>query len=335
MYILTIDSGTTNSRVHLIDLESSELIDVIKKRVGVRNTAIDGTTKALSEGLSAAIEEILTKNTCTTADIAYIVATGMITSNLGILEVPHIPSPGSIDDFVNGSVVEKLPEFFDVPCIFVPGLKNNVSDTETDSLFDHINYFDVMRGEEVEAFGLKKQLGLQGKGLFVLPGSHTKYVMMDNEQITSCLSTLGGEMVYAVQKETILSSSLNDDLVSEADRNLLLEGFKSGNKFGLTRSFYHIRLLQLFEEMNENQRANYFLGSILSADIQALKNTYEELDVAWIVVGGSNPLRKAFIHVLEYMNFAQVIEANDEHVQLSTIIGAKMLGEKRMVDTNH
>ncbi|MDS8877104.1 2-dehydro-3-deoxygalactonokinase, partial [Streptococcus pneumoniae] len=84
-------------------------------------------------------------------------------------------------------------EFLDIPCIFVPGMKNRVS-ADTADVVDWINEYDVMRGEEVETIGLLKQFDIRGKGFMVLPGSHTKYVVVDEQQrLESCLSTLGGE----------------------------------------------------------------------------------------------------------------------------------------------
>src|SRR5699024_6896132 len=99
MYILSIDSGTTNSRIYLVDYNNQNVIDVVKKNIGIKNTAINGSNSVLKEEISNGIMEIIKRNNCTSDDINYIVASGMITSNLGILEVPYIESPCKYKDF--------------------------------------------------------------------------------------------------------------------------------------------------------------------------------------------------------------------------------------------
>jgi len=318
MYIMTIDAGTTNSRIYLINPESNELLDVVKLNVGVKNTAITGSTDTLKKELSSGIKEILERNKATAEDVSFMAAAGMITSNLGLVEVPHLPSPCTLDDFSTASVVKSLPEFFNIPCIFIPGMKNG----------PHLSS-DIMRGEEVETFGLIEQLELKGKGILILPGSHTKYVVVEDNVLQSCLSTISGEMLYAIQKDTILSSSLSKDLVKTTDYEALMEGFHASRNSGLVRALYQVRLLQLFAKMDENQRANFFVGAVLGSDLQAMGTLFEEIEPDWIVVGGSNPLREAFVYLLHYLQYPNVIEASDEQVKMSTIIGAAAIGKMK------
>ncbi|WP_102272511.1 2-dehydro-3-deoxygalactonokinase [Cytobacillus massiliigabonensis] len=324
MKVILIDSGTTNSRLRLMDRESYTIIDSEKVRVGVRDTAIKGNNKNLIEQIRAGIGKLLTNNKLVPDDIEYIAASGMITSNLGVYEIPHITSPASLSDFAVHSKVIKLEAFYEIPCIFIPGMKNKVH-VDGDDLLANINDFDVMRGEEVESFGLIRQFDVKGKGIMVLPGSHTKFVAVDEHQsLTHCLSTLGGETLMALQKETILSSSLDQTLVESIDEEMLKAGFNAAKQYGLTRSFYHVRLLHLFAHLNENQRANYFVGSIIYNDVQALFQSIEDKgEIKWFIVGGSNPLRKAFAYLLKYTNCKwEIIEANEQQVENSLIFGA-------------
>ncbi|WOV88092.1 2-dehydro-3-deoxygalactonokinase [Sporosarcina oncorhynchi] len=323
MFAILIDSGTTNSRMRLINTESNLIVDSEKVRIGVRNTAIDGHNGELKIHLRKGLEVLLDRNVLKPSDIEYIVASGMITSKLGLFEVPHIVAPVTVNDFVESSKVIQMEEFHNIPCIFVPGMSNGVM--PMDNLIDEIDQFDVMRGEEVESIGLLKQMDLVGKGILVLPGSHTKFVIVDeNQALSSCLSTLGGETLLAMQKETILSDSLSDSLIREVDKKFLLKGYEAAKVHGLTRSFYHIRLLQLFTDLNENERANYFVGSVIYDDIQSLRSSLKEMkDIKWIVVGGTNPLKSAFAYLLKEADENwQVIEADDGQVEYSVVIGA-------------
>lgn len=325
MKMVFIDSGTTNSRLRLVDSSKNIVEDIIKIKIGVRNTAIEGNNNHLKKQLTKAIKELLQSNKLRAMDISYIIASGMITSNLGIYEIPHIPSPAGLQDFVRNSVVVKLEEFLDIPCIFVPGMTNNVFGNQKTDMIDIINKYDVMRGEEVESLGLRKHLDVQGSGVIVLPGSHTKYVTIDeNKLLTSCISTVGGELLQAIQKETILSKSLEKSLIKEMDIRMLKKGYESAHKYGLTRTLYHIRLIDLFSDVDDNARANYFVGAVIHDDIKALMQSIDEKYIKWVIVGGSNPLRQAFVYLFKVSSLGgEVMEATDEQVEHSFIEGAQ------------
>lgn len=331
MYIIAVDSGTTNLRTRLVNEKDQKIVDVLKSQVGVKDTISKGKSDTLKKRISEDLREILKKNNISQKQIKYIIASGMITSNLGIYEVPYVTGPATLYDFANNAKIKIMSEFLNIPCLFIPGLKNPVRQNDIKS--ESINEYDVMRGEEVEAYGLINQLNLKGSGVIVLPGSHTKYVYIDDNMIISSLSTLCGEMIYAISKDTILSSSLSsfdEGLIDAIDKEALLKGFDSARRFGLSRSFYHIRLLQIFNKMNENQRANYFVGSILASDVR----TFLQLQVKnlnWVVIGGSDPLRKAFGYVFKHIKINNVIEASRRQVELSTVIGSMEIAKASLI----
>lgn len=329
MYIIFIDSGTTNTRIRLVKYGESTIIDVEKVQVGVRNTAIDGNNLQLKKFLRAGLESILLRNKLEPNDIKHIVASGMITSNLGVYEVPHIIGPAYVHDFTRQSRVIKYKEFFNITWIFIPGFKNTATYAD-DEIIEHIDEFDIMRGEEVEVFGLLNQFKVKGKGIVIIPGSHTKFVFISEEHaITSCLSTLGGETLFAIQNGTILSSSMNESLIQTINQDLLKEGFNAARKHGLTRSFYHVRLLQMFSDKTENERANYFVGSVISEDLKALYQVNDLHDVNWVIIGGSDPLRVAFKYLIDEVNTKwNIFEASDEQMEKALIIGAQKITTK-------
>src|SRR5690606_12289343 len=323
MYIITIDSGTTNTRIYLVDGSDYRIIDMMKKNVGVRNAAINGSADELKRELRDGLGDILRRNRCEPADIAYIAAAGMITSNLGLVQVPYVTAPCTKAALSAGSIVKRLPEFHGIPCVFIPGMKNACRGESFDDL-------DVMRGEEVETLGLIRQLDLSHKGLLILPGSHTKFVMTQDDVIMSCKSTLSGKMLYAIQRNTILSDTVGQSLIETADFDALMMGFRAGRRNGLTRALYQVRLLQLFGKMNRNQRANFYVGAVLASDIATFQRLYDETGPDWIVVGGSEPLRGAFACLLKDLRCPNGIEASEEQVMKSAVIGAIEVGNLRM-----
>jgi len=59
MNVILIDSGTTNSRIRLIDKKTSEIKDLEKVSIGVRNTAIEGNSENLKRQLNDGIRRLI------------------------------------------------------------------------------------------------------------------------------------------------------------------------------------------------------------------------------------------------------------------------------------
>lgn len=330
VYYITIDAGTTNTRLYLVKEGNNDVVAQSKKSFGIRNVAMSGSKSSFKNELSIAFREILTNNHCEPSNISFIVASGMITSNLGLLEVPYVTSPSTVNDLAKGAIIKKWPLFFNIPFIFIPGVRNSVPNLGAQNKFMDLNAFDVMRGEEVETLGLLEQISLGNKGLVILPGSHMKYILVDKQTILSSLSTLSGEMLSALQTGTILASSLEGDLVKTIDVDLLCQGFQAARSYGLSRALYHIRLSQLFEELEVDERANYFVGAVLAEDVKALEMSYLNETLNWIVIGGSNPLRASFVYILKRLGLKNIIETTDDQVLMSTIIGSKKVADLAM-----
>ena len=93
---IVIDCGTTNLRVNLLD-ENKNKIDTVKAEGGVRHTSIDGHNGRLRTMLKESIETVLSRNGYAMGDVKKCVASGMITSALGLLEIPHVAAPAGVE----------------------------------------------------------------------------------------------------------------------------------------------------------------------------------------------------------------------------------------------
>ncbi|MDE5206200.1 2-dehydro-3-deoxygalactonokinase [Citrobacter amalonaticus] len=86
MIIITIDTGTTNTRV--CAWQDGTLLAEAARSAGVRDTAITGSTATLMQGVSDAVQEVKQKaGILCDAKVIYLSA-GMITSNVGLCEIP-------------------------------------------------------------------------------------------------------------------------------------------------------------------------------------------------------------------------------------------------------
>ena len=130
---LAVDGGTTNTRVTLV--REGRVCDTQKLSVGARNGA-DALKKALRQG----IFEILARNALAEGDVSRILASGMITSEFGLYELPHLTLPTGIGELHNGKKETVLSDISPIPFVFLPGVKTAGADIAT---------LDVMRGEKL------------------------------------------------------------------------------------------------------------------------------------------------------------------------------------------
>ncbi len=325
-YIITIDGGTTNTRCILWDNSGAMLYEE-RRQVGVRDTAIDGNNQKLRFAVKECIEALLKSGKCGYGDIVKIVASGMLTSELGLFEVPHLAAPAGISELAASLVTARLDGICPVPISFVPGIKNRVKEIDSQSF----EAMDIMRGEEVESIAIIDRCFSGRPMLIVLPGSHNKFVAVNAKgQIAGCLSTISGELLEAVTNHTILAKSVRRRFAGETDysRDWMLTGYRNAKKVGLGRACFSGRILNLFGEKSGASIASYILGAVLQGDVHAVLNSdaisYDK--TADVVVSGKPPFGQALLDIFEFEDiFASVQSFAPENGISASALGAYLL----------
>lgn len=329
VYTITIDGGTTNTRCILWDSRRVKIAEQARE-IGVRNTAIDGDNHRLKSAVKDCLEQLLSEQNLTFRDVKHVIASGMITSDVGIVEVPHLTAPADLEKIARSTVSILLPEIFPIPIHFIPGIKNATSPVT----LENYETMDIMRGEEVESFALIHRFHNGSPMLLVLPGSHNKFVSVNRQkEITGCLTSISGELLSAITNDTILAKSVNHSFVKpeEYDREWLLRGYRNARDTGLGRACFSGRILHLFAEKDTSKIANYILGAVLQGDVTAVRHS-RALSVSrdtMVVVCGKAPLQKALTDIFAFENmFAEIRTFQPEkNVSLSSM-GAYLVAEK-------
>ena len=122
-YTITIDTGTTNTRVYLFN-EKYEAVASAKSEIGVRITAIDGNNNRLKAAIKGCLEDVLKQADITYDDVKQVAASGMITSNVGLTEIPHVVAPASAEDLAKAAKSVLIEDVCPLPILFIPGVKN-------------------------------------------------------------------------------------------------------------------------------------------------------------------------------------------------------------------
>ncbi|VTR20604.1 2-keto-3-deoxy-galactonokinase [Serratia fonticola] len=80
---IVIDSGSSTTRIYLLAFADSKIIDKITIDEGVNSTVTHGNNNLLRQEMVRGVTELLARNGKAQQDITFIIASGMITSNLG------------------------------------------------------------------------------------------------------------------------------------------------------------------------------------------------------------------------------------------------------------
>lgn len=296
-YLITIDGGTTNTRAALWR-ENGRLADACSTETGVSSTAITGSSQALMAAVQRVIRGLLEKNGLAEAQIQAVYASGMITSNMGLAEIPHLTAPAGLKEFAAAVQPIALPQICSLPVHFIPGLKNLSSVPEAS-----LESMDMMRGEETEALALSSLLPVREETLLVLPGSHNKFVMTDSQgKLTGCLTTLSGELLSAVTKHTVIADAVGGGFApKDYSQTWLFKGFDAAREAGLTRALFSARIINQFITRNRDLCAAFLLGAVLASDIEAAKGSpaLKASSGTKIVIAGKEPLGSALRELFE------------------------------------
>ena len=294
---LVIDCGTTNLRVTLLD-ENKHALDVVKAEGGVRHTSIDGHNGRLRTMLKESIDAVLAKNGYTAADVEKCVASGMITSALGLLEIPHVPAPAGAAELrakMQKKVFEDIAPF---EIGFIPGMRNFAGEVN----LENFSEMDMMRGEEVEAIGLYKLLKPKGAAMFVLPGTHNKFVAMDKHgKMLGCMTSISGELLDAVTHHTIIAEAVGHSFVNadEYDSEYAKAGARECAVSGLGRAAFAGRILATLGGKDKAKLQSYLLGATLALDVQAMQSFVGDQENVEAYIAGKAPLQQCFCDVME------------------------------------
>lgn len=270
-----VDSGTTTTRVRM--WQDGEVVWSASRQVGAKDTAVDESTAKVS----SALRELLAAATAETGtEPVAIICSGMITSNMGLFELPHLPAPASPDDTARGMVQRSFPEISSVPLTFVPGVKTLPGGDGLAGLPTG----DVLRGEEAEIVGLRHALGIDRESLYLHIGSHHKAIEVAQDgSIVASRTAITGELLAAVTGNTILKSSVEPLYGLELEMDAVAAGFAAARQHGFGRALFLVRVGEQLAWQSRARMTSYLLGVLASLDIPLLAGA--ALDTPIVVYG--------------------------------------------------
>ena len=260
-----VDMGTTNTRAWL--MEGSRLIARETAPVGVRDSAREKSAKVIRNGLHDLIAQL--RGSSVACMPAHIAAAGMITSSLGLTELPHVAAPAGLDELSSAAQWHHFDDVSDLPILLVPGVRCGPASPK----IEQIDSLDVMRGEETLCAGLIASSIVDRSGAVLNLGSHWKAIQFDEKgRISSSITSLSGELLHATQQRTILAGSVATNWPDRLSPEWLTSGMNLVRQSGVARTLFCARLLDLSHQGSPEDRLAFVVGAFIATDLDALRN---------------------------------------------------------------
>jgi len=262
---ITIDSGTTRTRISL--WADGQCLHTTVCEVGARQTAADRHSGALQQALRDGICRLMSLGNLHFNNLAGLIASGMITSNAGLCEIPHLLAPAGLPELAAGLQCRSFPDICPLPLWFIPGVR-----CEENAPGQGLG--DMMRGEETEAMGC---LGAQARlpVIMMFPGSHNKMIRINAQsEIEHSATSMSGELLDALTHHTLLAQSVENDFPHEYLPEWIQKGCEATRSVGFPSAAFGTRLLRVLQGVSREQAANYLMGSVAAGDIDALEGCF-------------------------------------------------------------
>ncbi len=237
---IILDWGTSSLRAALVS-EAGETLDV-------RDTTSGGIQFVKDGAFEAALMETAGAWFAEHGPLP-VVASGMITSRNGWVEVPYVDAPASLADLAAGTRQITLGNGATIT--FLPGMRDPAAEP----------FPDVMRGEETQIVGF----GLDRDRTVVLPGTHSKWARVEAGRIAAFQTYATGEIFALLTKHSFIARAVEPAAGAEP----VWSAFDRGAEFAAS----------------EARAADAFLSSVFSARTGILAGVLKPEDIMDYVSG--------------------------------------------------
>ena len=249
---VSVDWGTSAFRARLAAADGSAL-DAVEAEVGATGLAAGAHDAFLAAQIGGWMRR--------SPDLP-VVMSGMVGSRQGWVEAPYVPCPAGAAEIA--AAMTAVPAAGIGRIVVVPGL----------SVRDQRGAPDVMRSEETQILGALAASG-RADGLFVLPGTHSKWARVEAGRIVDFATFMTGEAFAALKDHTLLGRLMAPPDMSDAASDA--DGFARGlaaaaaleRPGDLLHAIFITRTLGLFHELPAHTLAEYLSGLLIGAEILA------------------------------------------------------------------
>ena len=269
-HLVAVDWGTSSLRAARMAADGTVLQERSSQR-GILTVPAGGFPAVLHEACGDWLADPAT----------LCLVSGMAGSRQGWQEAPYCPCPAGFAE-----LAQALHWIEPRRIALVPGLSCESQGVP-----------DVMRGEEVQVFGAMHLLSTRD-GVFVLPGTHSKWVRVANGRIASFATFMSGEVYALLRQHSILARMMPAD-EGELVPDAFLRGVRHAQHSGsLLHAAFSARTLALFERMAAEELPSYLSGLVIGEELRL-----RDAPARSVVLVGSGALTRRYALALQELGW--------------------------------
>lgn len=290
-FFFSCDWGTSNFRLRLVSAENEAVLfevitsqGIVSTFEGWRKTGSNEKNK-LAFYQSYLFEQV--KKVTSVFNHSFhntpIVISGMASSNIGMVALPYkqIPYYSNGYDLIIHTI-DEAEEIDQYKIILISGVRSAS---------------DVMRGEETILAGCNVS-SQAGEQLFILPGTHSKHIVVKDGKVTGFKTYMTGEFFELLSKKSLLAGSVNESQDFKNTKNQ--ENFQRGiqeSELNLLHTAFFVRTNDLFQKLTKEENYFYLSGLLIGTELREIKTaTYSKISL--VVNEGMKPFYVAALKSL-------------------------------------
>lgn len=251
---IAIDWGSTNLRAWRY--ERGVCVDRVQSECGVTRLGESSPQRVFTELMLRWPEPLP------------VVMAGMIGSDAGWLQVPYLPCPIRLTQ-VAKQLTEVKPAL-PIKTWIIPGI-----------CIEREDNYNVMRGEETQLMGAYAE---QPAALYVMPGTHSKWVQMDGDTLIDFRTVMTGELYHLLLNHSLIGVGLTEQ---RPDPQAFERGLETGlDEVHIVRRLFETRAAHVLGKLEKSAVSDWLSGLLIGNEVAQMQRQYPlPIGAALTVIG--------------------------------------------------
>lgn len=252
--LIALDWGTSSLRAFLMDRDG-HVLEQRANAQGIQNLPLPGVA-----GFERVFADVCGDWLAAKPGLP-VVAGGMVGSAQGWVEAAYVPCPADTRTLASRAIT--VDSALGARILIAPGLIFDTPDAAP----------DVLRGEEIQIAGaLAEQPDWARGSCMVLPGTHSKWVQVEDGRITRFSTYMTGELFAVLSKHSILGRLMPEGAASDASAAdaAFAEGIAAARESrpgDLPHQLFATRTLGLTRRMAPELLKDYLSGLLIGHEL--------------------------------------------------------------------
>jgi len=288
--LLALDWGTSSLRAFL--MQTGKVIETRQSSHGIQHLPVPGVA-----GFEQAFAGIAGDWLQYFPHLP-VVASGMLGSAQGWREAPYVRCPASPQSLAAQGV--RVASGLGPEILIAPGVLFDEFDQTPDLLPD------VMRGEEIQIAGaLAQNPEWADRSCFLLPGTHSKWVQVNDGRIVRFSSFLTGELFAVLRQHSILGRLMPEsDAPAQPDSSAFERGLTTGYGSApgeFSHQIFAARTLGLTGRLPHVSLVDYLSGLLIGHELVSGLAGMDQSTQCPLIMVGAPALCERYAFSLKYL----------------------------------